>query len=153
MKKQPAGNTKRFLNKLFDVRSWADWDRTKTISGYFLQQFKIFFIPKRDDDTTASSFETEVAKQNLSENDLIVRQKSLMRLVYIMLGMAFLFFVYALYQLMYGSILGVILSWILMLISIVLAFRYHFWYFQIKQRKLGCTLSEWFQKNFMGENK
>jgi len=25
------------------------------------------------------------------------------------------------------------------------AFRYHFWYFQIQQRKLGCTLEDWKQ--------
>jgi len=23
------------------------------------------------------------------------------------------------------------------------AFRYHFWLFQLRNRKLGCTLSEW----------
>lgn len=34
------------------------------------------------------------------------------------------------------------------------AFKYHFWYFQIKHRKLGCTLAEWRQgKPFPQENK
>jgi intracellular multiplication protein IcmV len=30
------------------------------------------------------------------------------------------------------------------------AFRYHFWLFQIKTQKLGCTLNDWFQAHFRG---
>jgi intracellular multiplication protein IcmV len=29
------------------------------------------------------------------------------------------------------------------LVAFANAFRAHFWYFQTKQRKLGCTIQEW----------
>jgi intracellular multiplication protein IcmV len=31
------------------------------------------------------------------------------------------------------------------------AFRYNFWYFQIKHRKLGCTVQEWWKKSINGD--
>jgi intracellular multiplication protein IcmV len=31
----------------------------------------------------------------------------------------------------------------LMSICLAQAFKYHFWYFQIRQQKLGCTVSQW----------
>ena len=39
------------------------------------------------------------------------------------------------------------------LIALVLAFRYHFWYFQMKQHKLGCTFNEWYRQGLLGEKK
>lgn len=151
MSKQTGQNTKRLLTRLFNLRTWSDWERTRTITAYFLEQIQIFFVPKKRDESKNTSFAAEVAKLKLTESDLIFRQKNLMRLVWIMLGMAFFLFAYALYQLMYGSVLGVLLSWVLMFVALVLAFRYHFWYFQIKERKLGCTIREWFYKNFMSD--
>jgi intracellular multiplication protein IcmV len=49
------------------------------------------------------------------------------------------------YQLFYGSYQAAIVSFIILWIALVLAFRYHFWYFQIKNRKLGCTVYEWYR--------
>ena len=68
-----------------------------------------------------------------------------------MLLSACLIFVYAGYQFFYGSIKAFIVSLVVMLIALVLAFRYHFWYFQIKQRKLGCTFNEWYRRINRGE--
>ena len=31
------------------------------------------------------------------------------------------------------------------------AFRYHFWFFQIKHRKLGCTFDEWWQGKMINQ--
>lgn len=45
-------------------------------------------------------------------------------------------------------------GWLLALASSALffaqAFRFHFWYFQIQRRKLGCTFAEW-REAFLGK--
>jgi intracellular multiplication protein IcmV len=52
-----------------------------------------------------------------------------------------------------GSIKAFIVSLVVTLIALILAYRYHFWYFQMKQRKLGCTFSEWYKQGLFGEKK
>ena len=70
-----------------------------------------------------------------------------------MVSLAMMLFLYFLYNLFYGRYAAVLLSSIVMLLALVIAFRYHFWYFQIQQRKLGCTLSDWFWQGLMGVSK
>lgn len=145
-----TSRVKNLFNKYFNYKAWADWDRSKSIYLYFVNIFKKLFIPQKVDKTKIKSFATVIAEMKLSENDLLLKAKSLKRLCFLMLFMAFLFYGYSMYQMLYGGILSVILSLVLMAVSLTLAFRYHFWYFQIKKRKLGCSIREWFKENFMG---
>ena len=38
-------------------------------------------------------------------------------------------------------------------LALVLALRNHFWFIQIKNRKLGCTYQDWFNFTFHSKNK
>jgi intracellular multiplication protein IcmV len=67
-----------------------------------------------------------------------------------MLLIAFLIFFYDMYLFIVGGYLGGLLGLVLMLIALTLAFRYHFWYFQIKHRKLNCSLKEWYKQGLKG---
>jgi intracellular multiplication protein IcmV len=51
-----------------------------------------------------------------------------------------LYFFYALLHMMWEQ--SVIIFLFCLFIS-ALCFRYHFWYIQVKKRKLGCTFKEW----------
>ena len=86
----------------------------------------------------------------LTEDDLKIRMLNFRRMYLAMIGGAFAFYAYAMYQMLYGGVLSVILSLVLSFVSLALAFRYHFWHFQIKHRKLGCSFQEWFRTSFMG---
>ncbi|HAU1881722.1 TPA: type IV secretion protein IcmV, partial [Legionella pneumophila] len=97
------------------------------------------------------SFDEAVKKLKLNEADLIIKQKALFRLSVIMVIAALMLLIYTGYQLFYGSWKATIISLVVVMIALVLAFRYHFWYYQIKQRKLGCTVKEWYRQGLLGE--
>ena len=109
----------------------------------------LLFIPQSP--TQTETFKAAVKRLGLSEQDLVIKQQGLMRLVVLMLVLALGLLGYTVYQGIYGSILGVVVSLVLTLIALVMAFRYHFWWFQIKHRKLGCSLREWFHRGVLGE--
>ena len=151
MKKTSESRTKRVFNRIFNVRTWADWDRMKSFTLYLTRGIKNLFVPQEKE--LEESFAAAQARLNLSDADMQVRQKSLYRLSLLMVVMAFLLFGYAIYHLVLANFLACILSLVVMTIALVLAFRYHFWYFQIKQRKLGCSLHEWFRQGLMGDKR
>lgn len=149
MKKKSGSRIVRLFKRIINVRTWADWDRMKSFTLYLVGGFMKLFVPQKTVDT--ESFEEAIARLNISQSDLMGKQKALYRLSLVMVVAAFLFFVYAGYQVFYGSFKATLVSLIVMLIALVLSFRYHFWYFQIKYRKLGCSFHEWFRQGLMGE--
>ncbi|MDF1758540.1 MAG: type IVB secretion system protein IcmV [Legionellaceae bacterium] len=146
--KSPS-RAKALFQRFFDYKAWSDWDRSRSIAFYFINMVKKIFVPQKINKENIKSFATVVEEMKLTEEDLIIKQKSLKKLCVIMLVTSFIFYVYSMYQVLYGSFLGVILSVVLTFVCLTLAFRYHFWYFQISNKKLGCTLKEWFTESFM----
>jgi intracellular multiplication protein IcmV len=64
----------------------------------------------------------------------------LMSILYFIAGLLFL--TYTLYMILHlhlGMILGLLVTALMMLF----AYREHFWYFQMKTRKLGNTFKDW----------
>jgi intracellular multiplication protein IcmV len=50
---------------------------------------------------------------------------------------------YALYTAFKGSMTTSLISFCLALYALTQAFRFHFWLFQLRNRKLGCSIKEW----------
>ncbi|STX40969.1 intracellular multiplication protein IcmV [Legionella donaldsonii] len=151
MKKESKSRFVTIFKRIFNVRWWLDFDRLKSFTMYLANGFKRMFVPQQN--AKGESFENAMARLNLSEKDLIAKQSALHRLSILMCGAALFIFAYAVYHLFYGSYRAVIVSLVIMMIALVLAFRYHFWYFQIKERKLGCSISEWYRQGLMGEKR
>lgn len=148
MKNKSGSRIGRVLSHIINLRSWFDWDRMKSLTLFLWYGAKKFFVPQQG--TEKESFEAAKKRLHLTDADLLVRQKGLLRVSILMVVFAFLFLLYALYHFYCHSIKGGILSLVVMLVALTLAFRYHFWYFQIKERKLGCSIHEWY-KNLMGD--
>lgn len=149
MKKKSESRIVLVFRRIFNVRSWSDWDRLKSFTAYIGSGVKRLFVPMKE--TEVDSFDEALQKFHVSEDDLTTKQKALFRLCLIMLGMAFLIFIYAGYHLFYGTYKAAIISYVVMMIALALAFRYHFWYFQMKTRRLGCTFGQWWRQGIMGE--
>ena len=149
MKKQQGSRIVNVFTRIFNVRSWVDFDRTKSFTLYLVNGFKKMFVPQKND--SGETFEEAVSRLNISEKELQDRKSALYRLSLLMSAAAILIFGYAIYHVFYGSYRAVIISLVVMLIALALAFRYHFWYFQIKERKLGCTMQEWYRKGLLGD--
>ena len=136
------------IKNVFKFRFWLDTDRLKGFSIYIQEMFsKLFVLQSQQAD---ESFLVVKERLKLDDAALLKRQKKLFSLSLFMLFLAFLILGYIFYQAVYGSFVGVILSVVVMLIALALAFRYHFWYFQLKRKKLGCSLREWFSAGLFG---
>jgi intracellular multiplication protein IcmV len=143
MKNQNKSRTGSLIKKIFNIRWWIDYDRLHGFAAYISETAKKYLVPKSKSE--GESFNTAIKRLHLTENDLLKKQKALWRLSLLMLIIAFFLFTYVGYLLFYGTIKALIVSFVVMCMALILAFRYHFWYFQIKERKLGCTLKEWYQ--------
>ncbi len=151
MKKQSELRIVKLISSILNVREWFDWERVRSFTLYLTNGFKQLFVPQKS--VKAESFKDVTAKLDIDDENLLVKQKALLRLSLLMVVVAGLMFGYAGYQLFYGSFKAVIVSLVVTLIALTLAFRYHFWYYQIKHRKLGCTFDEWFRQGLLGEKK
>ncbi|WP_133127530.1 type IVB secretion system protein IcmV [Legionella nagasakiensis] len=149
MKKKSGSRIGKIVRSIFNVRGWADWDRVKGWTSYILLGIKRLFVPQHRDSRVP--FEVIQAQFNLTNSQLLAKQKALFRLCLLMILFAVLLLSYSIYLLVLGHILAFALSLIVTLIALVLAFRYHFWYFQIRERKLGCSLREWLRQGIMGD--
>lgn len=140
---------KKYFQSVFNVRAWADWDRFRNTSNYFLKVFRRLFVIQTPSESEKKTFDEVIASLGLTEEALMKQQKGLKIQWILMLCLAAGFYVYAMYELLYGGFLSTMLSIVIIFVILALAFRYHFWYFQIKKRRLGCSLSEWFSATFM----
>jgi intracellular multiplication protein IcmV len=145
-----ASRTKRLILWFFNPRLWSDWDRSKSITQFFLDMVERFFVLRRHSKKKSESFAKVAAKFDVDEKALQAKALGLKRLSYSLVIMALFLFLYCLYQLFFGSLKSAVISLVEMGIALVLAFRYHFWHFQIQQRKLGCSVKDWFKNSFTG---
>jgi len=151
MKKREKSRFRKMLGRVFKFRYWADVDRNKGFVLYLWNGFQRLFIPQaREGQGSQVEFDNAVKQMNLSDKDLKSREVALKRLSMLMAFLALLVFLYSFYHLFYGSIQAAMLCYSVTLIAVALSFRYHFWYFQIKERKLGCKFSEWFREGLLG---
>ncbi len=148
MQNKPESRTKRLVARLFNVRSWVDVERVRVGGRYIVNACGTWFNPRKIKKT--ESFLAAMARLKLTQDMLLARQQGLLRLSLMMAGMACGLFLYVLYNIFYAHYWAVLMSTVVMLLALVLAFRYHFWYFQIKRQKLGCTLYEWFSQGLLG---
>lgn len=96
------------------------------------------------------TFEQAIARLRLSEKDLQQRMQYFLRMTMFYCGVAVLLFIYAIYLMFTGELAAFFLSFVLTLMALSFAFRQHFWYFQLKHRKLGCTVKDWLNGAFGG---
>lgn len=138
------------LNRIFNVKEWSDWARIKSGGTYIKDATQKLFVLKPA--RPVESFEEAQMRLKLTDEAIASRCRSLFRLSMMMLCLSIILFFYALYHFIYGTIHAGILTVALSSLSAAMAFRYHFWYFQIKTRKLGSTFREWYRQGLLGEN-
>lgn len=141
--------TSRIIKRIINIRQWMDYERLKAFTNFLINGIKKLLIPSP---ATApdQSFQTAVKKLRLNDQQIIDKQLAFLHLSRLMCIVASFIFIYCIYLAIYGSWRAVAIGFVVAIIAIVLAIRYHFWFYQIKERKLGCTFSEWFRRGLMG---
>ena len=136
--------TKSVAGRMIDVRvdKWMSFSSLSEITDRSVQILKDLVIPQKA--THPETFEEALTRLNLTEADLKQRQTEFSRLFFFFLSLATLIIAYGLYVAFVGNLISALIAFCIALYCLSHAFRFHFWLFQIKNRKLGCTLSEWF---------
>ncbi len=128
-----------------NVKSWSSWDAVKEnaqmVSG-LVKAMKPSVTGAEA--VTPKSFQDQMKTAGLSEKDLQDRMKGHLRvtLVSLLLGLGGIgWTIYIFQKQMY---LSGLMSLSVTLVMFAYAFREHFFYFEMKQRRLNCTVKEWF---------
>jgi intracellular multiplication protein IcmV len=107
------------------------------VSGTFKSQ-------KEGDGFKPTSFEDCMKHYNVTEDDLKKKMNTASRTSYFCMVLSLVTFFYSFYQFSHTSFLGGVMCVVLTLLLWSLAMREHFNYFQMRERRLGCTFKEWF---------
>ena len=126
-----------------DPKAWLGYDVLKDNTKTFWAFFKAVFFPETPKAERKETFEEAVARLELTEENIQNIDKNYVLFAFIF-GVAGLgLFIFALFLLFDAAFLGCLLALSGAAILLSKAFKFHFWHFQIKHRKLGCTFDEW----------
>ncbi len=127
----------------FRVSKWFGYDSVKATSENILDIGRSIFQAEHAE--TSETFEEAMKRLNLTEADLKARITEFTKLMIIYMLVAALIFAYCLYIVfVHKNVLGFFMGFFITIYALTFAFRYHFWIYQIKHRKLGCSIREWF---------
>lgn len=131
-----------FFKPMVDIPAWVGLkylrNTTSILLGYCKNLFVIKSRPKGKE-----NFSDVVKRMYLTEDDLEKRAQQFIYQVYIYLFAMLGTLIYAFYLLFLTHIVAGCLVILLAGFFLLKACSVHFWYFQIKERKLNCSLREW----------
>lgn len=128
----------------FNPKAWIGTTNIRATTGIIWGITKSLFIPPKPERT--ETFDQAMERLDLNKEDVLKKQNTFLSystLFVILAGFSFAtsFFLAMQYHSFYGWLFSILMT----MLFLSQAFRYHFWYFQIKHRKLGCTFQEWWQ--------
>ena len=142
---------KSTFKTFIDVPSWLGWNQIKenssSIWGAILPVLRVRKTNRKE------TFEQAMSRFNLTEADLVVRARRCIREIVFYFILACIGFIYMVYLFVNAHILAGLIMILVGMLLIIKALGSHFWYFQIKHRKLGCTLKEWINGSIFGLDK
>jgi intracellular multiplication protein IcmV len=128
----------------FNPRAWLGYDELKNQTKTIWDTLRALFTsskPQRQE-----TFEQAMQRLQLSEKDIKEKQATYLNYAIAFIILAVCSFLSSFYYLIHHhTFSGMILGFAVTTLFATQAFRFHFWYFQIKHRKLGCTYKEWRQ--------
>lgn len=147
-----ASQTRRLIRTIFNPKVWMDLEQVKTSTNYLANgATKLFTLKEKS--VAIEDFEESMQRLGLDEKQLEKQKKSLFRLSVLMVFLSVLVFAYSMMHIYYGNFHSAAASAVIFLVVLSLAFRYHFWFYQLKVRRLGCSLKEWFLFGLLGASK
>jgi intracellular multiplication protein IcmV len=135
-------NTRKVSGHFFSYRvdKWISYQYLKSTLMHMI--FIVKSLPKAERARTKESFEEAILRLELSPQDLARKAKQLHQWRMLFLGLAVGLLGYALYTFSQDNGMGTLMALALMLYAVSQSFRFHFWHYQLKNKRLGCTLRE-----------
>lgn len=142
---------KRHVKEGFNVRQWLGLDNLKKDAKKLKNMMADVLIPPKSDSIRVETFEESLERLNLTEADVQKRIRTCVWTIAFLVTIIFVLMCYAFYLWHQHLHRGVFLCAILMLLLGSFTFREHFYYFQMKKRRLGCSVLEWVKFVFWGK--
>jgi intracellular multiplication protein IcmV len=126
----------------FNPSAWLDFEALKAYNLTIWNSIKGLFQSPATGQT--ETFDEAVARLGLTEEDIEAAKRNyfVYAIIFVVLAVALLIFTIYLgfyHRTFHGVLLGLVTT----ALCAAQAFRFHFWYFQIKFRQLGLTFEEW----------
>jgi intracellular multiplication protein IcmV len=137
----------RVLKPLVNVKLWMGLSQLIVNAKAILRNFNGMKV--RRPAVRKETFEEAVARLSFSEDDIKNRMRSCLTLAIIYYFASLLFLVYTIYMIVHLQ-LGMVLGLLITTLMAVFAYREHFWYFQLKTRRLGNSFRNWLTFVFRG---
>jgi intracellular multiplication protein IcmV len=136
------GKVSKVFKSMIDVPAWMGAATLKDSAKGIKELGQAVFRPQQaqHDET----YEQAIERMGLKAEHLEKRQRGLLIASIIYFLTALVFISYTLYLFWRGAHIAVLLSAVLSLVALSLSVRENFWYYQMRERRLGCTLGEWF---------
>lgn len=126
----------------FNPKEWINWDNVQGQTLTLWQILRRLFLPARAA-RREESYAEALVRLKLSDTTAQIRAMRYRQFALIFLSCAFLALLFAIYCLFYISWHDFFISMAVVGLLAAYGFRYDFWAFQIRQRKLGCTFADW----------
>lgn len=128
----------------FNPSSWIGWNGLSDQLRTTWAAIKELFTARKPE--RQETFEQAMQRFGLTDQDVELIRKRYFYYSVLFLVLAGIVLIYAFYLLILrytfsGWLLGMAVTALLL----SNAFRYNFWFFQIKHKKLGCTFAEWWR--------
>ncbi len=133
----------RGIKPLINFPKWMGVSDIKKTTSNIAALAKAIFVPERAQ--RKESFKQAVNRLHLTEANIKSREKQTLTLAIIFAVLGLLLLFYAGYLAQEAHFFGALFGLIVACIAFAQAFYNHFWYFQIKHRKLGCSVREWWR--------
>jgi intracellular multiplication protein IcmV len=131
----------------FNPSGWLGANELSAYTQIIGDTLKTTFTP--DKSSRVETFEQALQRLQITETDLQERMKQYRAYTFIFLALGAAAFMTGFYYLFaYGTFSAWMLAMVVALLFAANAFRFDFWCLQIKNRKLGCTLQEWWADRF-----
>lgn len=146
---------KSILGRGLNPKQWLGINTLKQQTVQLSQTFKSSILLKdkeHSDHYKPASFEECLKHYNISEDDLKTKMRNSLWTAYFCLGLSVGTLSYMFYQIKHHLMLSAFMCVTLTFLLWVIALREHFYLFQMRQRRLGCTLKEWFGSLFKKDN-
>lgn len=137
------------VSTFLNPSGWLDLDSLIASNRTLWEVLRgLFTMPKA---TQEETFEQAMTRFGLTEKDVQERITTYKRFVLIFFALGMLLFFYSFYLLFrHATFLGWLLGLAVSTLFLAQAFRYDFWAFQLKRRKLGATFAEW-KRSILGD--
>ena len=132
---------RRSFQRFFDVSSWLGTDEIKkNTSNLKSLAVTLFTVAKPE---RRETFEEAVERYQLSEEDIQKRKQAFFQVAMLYLAAFFLDIVYVFYLFRTQRHMPATMALAFSAVLFSMFFRQHFWYTQMKHRRLGFTFPQW----------